>query len=115
MTSSQTLLNNGSYTYAYFFRILSTIKTKFGRILVCCMNQFQKSVAFSNKPKTFFPNNFLKISLEQLKLSDHIELEKRNTFAFSNLYFQQQRWLNLKKRTLFSVWLEKGSKFKDFS
>ena len=31
------MLNNGSYTYAYFFWILSTIKMKFGQILVCCL------------------------------------------------------------------------------
>ena len=31
------MLHNGSYTYAYFFWILSTIKMKFGQILVCCL------------------------------------------------------------------------------
>ena len=30
------MLHNGSCTYAYFFWILSTIKIKFGQILVCC-------------------------------------------------------------------------------
>ena len=29
------LVHNGSYTYAYFFLILSTIKMTFGQILVC--------------------------------------------------------------------------------
>ena len=33
VTSSQALVDNGSYTY---FWILSTIKMKFGQILVCC-------------------------------------------------------------------------------
>ena len=37
VTSSQVLLHNASYTYAYFFWILSPIKMKFGQILVCCM------------------------------------------------------------------------------
>ena len=38
ITSSQTLLHNRSYTYAYFFFwILSIIKIKVGQILVCCM------------------------------------------------------------------------------
>ena len=32
--SSQALLNNESYTYAYFFLILGTIKMKFGQMLV---------------------------------------------------------------------------------
>ena len=38
VTSSYALLDNGSYTYAYyFFWILSIIKMKFGQILVYCM------------------------------------------------------------------------------
>ena len=37
VTSSYALLDNGNYTYAYFFWILSTIKMKFGQVLVCCM------------------------------------------------------------------------------
>ena len=37
VTSSKPLPNNGSYTYAYFCWILSTIKMRFGQILVCCM------------------------------------------------------------------------------
>ena len=37
VTSSYALLDNGNYTYAYFFLILSTIKMKFGQVLVCCM------------------------------------------------------------------------------
>ena len=31
------LMDNGSYTYAYFFWILSTIKMKFGQMIRCCM------------------------------------------------------------------------------
>ena len=30
-------MHNGIYTYAYLFWIVSTIKKKFGQILVCCM------------------------------------------------------------------------------
>ena len=37
VTSSQVLLHNASYTYTYFFWILSPIKMKFGQILVYCM------------------------------------------------------------------------------
>ena len=36
-SQNQSLLHNESYTYAYFFWILGTIKMKFGQILVCCM------------------------------------------------------------------------------
>ena len=32
--SSEALLHNGSYIYPYFFSILSTIKMKFGKILM---------------------------------------------------------------------------------
>ena len=35
--SSYALLHNGSYVYAYFFRILSAIKFKFGQILFWCI------------------------------------------------------------------------------
>ena len=36
---SKVLLHNASYSYAYFFWILSPIKMKFGQILVCCMTK----------------------------------------------------------------------------
>ena len=39
MTSSQVLLHNESYTFAYFFWILSIIKMKFGQILACCLSK----------------------------------------------------------------------------
>ena len=42
VTSSNALLHNGSYAYAYSFWILSTIKIKFGQILVCCMANISK-------------------------------------------------------------------------
>ena len=35
--TSTSLLYNGRYTWAHFFWILSSIKMKFGWILVCCM------------------------------------------------------------------------------
>ena len=37
LTSSWALLHNGSYTYAYLFWILSTIKIKFNQLPVYCM------------------------------------------------------------------------------
>ena len=37
LTSSEVLLHNASYTYAYFFLIPSPIKMKFGQILMRCM------------------------------------------------------------------------------
>ena len=44
-----------------------------------------KTVWHFQKKKTFLQSNFLKICLEQFKLSGHVELEKWNMFAFSNL------------------------------
>ena len=44
MMSSQVLLHNASYTYAYFFWILSPIKMKFSQILVCCMTNISKMI-----------------------------------------------------------------------
>ena len=41
--SSEALPHNGSYTYADFSWILTTIKMKFGQILVCCMTNIQLS------------------------------------------------------------------------
>ena len=38
--SAQALLHNGSYTFTCFFWILSAIKKKFGRLLMCCMKKF---------------------------------------------------------------------------
>ena len=55
-------------------------------VFVGCLNQvkmpgWNRSIPkivwdFQKDPKTFFENNFLKIWFKQLKLSDHIELEK---------------------------------------
>ena len=46
VTSSYTLLHNGSYTFAYFFWILSSINMKFGRKLVYLMaNAFHMFLA----------------------------------------------------------------------
>ena len=37
VTSSKTLLHNASYTFVYFFPILSTTKMKLGQILQCIL------------------------------------------------------------------------------
>ena len=42
VTSPEALVHNGSYSYVYFFWILSTIKMKFGQILMCCMTSISK-------------------------------------------------------------------------
>ena len=39
VTSSEVLLHNAIYTYAYIFWILSHIKMKFGEILMCYMTK----------------------------------------------------------------------------
>ena len=45
--SVTSLLHNGSYIYTYFFWFLSTIKMKFGQILVCCMTNISNSFWFN--------------------------------------------------------------------
>ena len=37
-------IHYGSYTYAYFFWNLSSIKMKFGHILVCCMKNIYNMI-----------------------------------------------------------------------
>ena len=37
VTSPAALVHNGSYSYVYLFLILSTIKMKFGQIVMCFM------------------------------------------------------------------------------
>ena len=53
VTSSKALLYSGSYIYGYFFWILSTIKMKFGQILVCCMANISNNV-FGSMLDNFF-------------------------------------------------------------
>ena len=65
----------------------------YNQTVVCvliCLGE-EQSHQLLKKLKHFFQNNFLLISLEQLKLSDYSELEKLNMFAFSNLQFQQKQ------------------------
>ena len=74
-----------------------------------------KTVWHFQKKKTFLQSNFLKICLEQFKLSGHVELEKWNMFAFSNLQFEQKRWLKLKNYTFFQFGWKSGYKIYYFS
>ena len=68
LTSSQVLLHNASYTYAYFFWILSPIKIKFGQILVCCMtnisNMFLAECWRLETSSRLF-HDFIKITIQQ--------------------------------------------------
>ena len=68
LTLSSALLDNGSQTYAYFFWILSTIKMKFGQILVCCMTNISNMflaqcwrLETSSRPF----HNFIKTTIKQ--------------------------------------------------
>ena len=68
VTSSQVLLHNASYTYAYFFWILSPIKMKFGQILVCCMtnisNMFLAECWRLETSSRLF-HDFIKMTIQQ--------------------------------------------------
>ena len=60
VTSSQALLVNGSYTFAYFFWILSTIKMKFGRVLLCYMTNISNMCFWLNAEDwKLVPSSFL--------------------------------------------------------
>ena len=68
VTSSQVLLRNASYTYAYFLWILSHIKMKFGELLVCCMTDISnmfltECCRLETSFRLFY--DFIKITIQQ--------------------------------------------------
>ena len=68
VTSSQVLLRNASYTYAYFLWILSHIKMKFGELLVCCMTDISNMFLtecwrLETSFRLFY--DFIKITIQQ--------------------------------------------------
>ena len=68
LTSSQVLLHNASYVYAYFFWILSPIKMKFGQILVCCMKNISNMFLaecwrLETSSRLFY--DFIKMTIQQ--------------------------------------------------
>ena len=68
LTSSQVLLHNASFTYAYFFWILSPIKMTFGQILVCCMTNISNIIlaeCWRLKTSSRLFHDFIKITIQQ--------------------------------------------------
>ena len=68
LTSSQVLLHNASYVYAYFFWILSPIKMKFDQILVCCMTNISNMFLaecwrLETSSRLFY--DFIKMTIQQ--------------------------------------------------
>ena len=64
----EALLDNGSYTYANFIWILSTIKIKFGQIIVCCMTNISNMFLaecwrLETSSRLFY--NFIKMAILQ--------------------------------------------------
>ena len=62
------MLHYGSYSYAYFFWILSPIKMKFGQILVCCMKNISNMFLaecwrLESSPSLFY--DFIKITIQK--------------------------------------------------
>ena len=68
VTSSQVLLHNASYTYAYFFWILGPVKMKFGQILLFCMtnisNMFLAECWRLETSSRLF-HDFIKMTIQQ--------------------------------------------------
>ena len=68
VTSSQVLLHNASYTYVYFFWILSPVKIKFGQIVVCFMKNISNMFLaecwrLETSSRLFF--DFIKMTIQQ--------------------------------------------------
>ena len=68
VTSSEVLLHNASYTYAYFFWILIPIKMIFRQILVCCMTNISNmflAECWRLKTSSRFFYDFIKMTIQQ--------------------------------------------------
>ena len=68
VTSSEVLLHNASYTYAYFFWILSPIKMKLGQILVCCLTNISNmflAECWRLKTSSRLFYEFIKMTMQQ--------------------------------------------------
>ena len=65
VTSSWAMLHDESYTYAYFPWILSTIKMKFGQMLVCCMTNI--STWLHAGDWKFVPGSFMILLKQQYR------------------------------------------------
>ena len=68
VTSVTALLHNGSYTYAYLFRILSAIEMKFGQVLARCMKNISNMFLtqcwrLETSSWTFY--DFIKMTIQQ--------------------------------------------------
>ena len=87
MASSEELLHNGSYTYAYFFWMLSTIKMKFVQSLVCCMTNVSniflaKCWRLEISSRLFY--NFIRINYNEELFFIHLfkKMKQWNLFFF---------------------------------
>ena len=92
VTTSSTLLHNGSYTYAYFFWILNAIEMKFGQILVCCMaNIFNMFLAQCWRLETV-PYPFM--ILLKLAISRDLAIVNNWHLSFLNALFKKKKKKN---------------------
>ena len=68
VTSSKVLLHNASYTSAYFFWTLRSIKMKFGQILVCCVTDISNMFLaewWRLKTSSRLYYDFIKMTIQQ--------------------------------------------------
>ena len=68
LCETQIMLHNASYTFAYFFSIVRTIKMKFGQLLVVCMtNIFSMFLvecwSLETSSRVFY--DFIKMTIQQ--------------------------------------------------
>ena len=97
LTSSKTLIRNGSYTYAYFFWIPSTIKLKSGEILVYLIGNISNMFLaacwrLETSSKPFYHFNFKgqersPSSPNQLKVFIYLSIDQG--WWFNKLWFKR--------------------------
>ena len=75
--SSQALLHKRSYSYAYFFCILSTMKMKCCQILVCCMTRTSNIFRLSAGDWKLVPGPFIILLKRTWKLAPVLQIVQK--------------------------------------
>ena len=105
VTSLEALIHNGSYSYVHLFLILSTIKMKFGQILMCCI---------TNSSNMFLARSW-RLETSSRPLNDFIKTEISQDLAIFNWWdlpflivafspFQKIETLESWRNWLLSIW-----------
>ena len=105
VTSPEALVHNGSYSYVYLFLILSTIKIKFGQILMCCMANISN----------MFSAQYWRLDTKSRPFYDYIKTEIQRDLVIFNWWrlpflivpfssFQKGEALESWRNWLLSIW-----------